>query len=152
MGDLIDVPYVREFSYPVAQAFAWLTDYREDDPARAGAIVRKRQVVKREGNVVTLAGENQMRGLLLKGQAEIHLFPDEQRWEARFVQGAGRGSLYTYRLTPTKTGGSRLEIHYGIRARRFSSRLKVWIAKPFIKAEIHRMWDGFEAAMKQELG
>ena len=152
MADLIDVPYVREFPYPVERAFAWLTDYADDDHERAGAIVRKREVLKREGNVVKLRGENEMRGMLLKGQADIHLFPAEHRWEARFIEGAGRGSLYTYQLTPTAKGGSRLEVHYGIRARRFASKLKVWLAKPIIKREIHQMWDGFDAAMKRELG
>lgn len=72
------------------------------------------------------------------------------RWEARFVEGAGKGSVYEYRLLP-RGQGCRLEVAYNIRARRLGSRLRVLLARRMIRRELDAMEDGFARAMEEEL-
>lgn len=147
----VTIRYTRRFPYAPRQAYEWLTDYRDDDHLLAGAIVKRRDVVKKEGNVVHLDGELEALGYHGKGRAEVHLFPDSLRWEARFLEGSGRGSLYTYALTPTKDG-CKLVVDYHMRAKRWKARLKLNLARPLIKRELDRMWDGFAKAMEREMG
>jgi hypothetical protein len=148
---LVDVAYRRTFPHDVQRVYAWLTDYQDDDHARAGAIVQKRTVLKREGNVVLLEGHNVNLGRHAKGQAEVRLFPEETRWEARIVSGNGRGSVYTYKLTPAPGGHAHLEVHYKTCVRRLKGFLLLHLARPAIKREVGRMWDGFAEAMARDL-
>lgn len=144
----VDFPYVRTFPQPVDTAYAWLTDYQDDDHTLAGAIIKRRDVIKREGNVVVLDGELETLGRRGKGIAEVHLFPEERRWIARL---AGGRSVYDYRLTPAEGGGARLEVHYRIGARKWTQRLLLRLARRKALAEIDRMWEGFAQAMAKEL-
>jgi hypothetical protein len=145
------IPYSRTFPYPVDQAFAWLTDYQDDDPSRTDAIVERRTVAAREKDVVTLDATVTMFGVTGSGVAEVRLFPPD-RWVATVVKGSGRGSVYEYRLTPAPGGGSRLDVAYRIAVRRWRSRLRVLFARPFARRELHRMWEGFARSMAEELG
>lgn len=147
---LVDVAYRRTFPHDVQRVYEWLTDFRDDDPAIAGAIVKGRRVLGREGNVVHLEGHNVNLGRDAKGRAEVHLFPEEHRWEARIVDGARAGSVYTYKLTPTREGHARLEVHYKTCVRRLKGLLLVNLARPAIKREVARMWDGFAEAMERD--
>jgi len=147
----VDVAYRRTFPHDVARVYAWLTDYRDDDHERAGAIVQRRTVLRREGDVVLLEGHNVTLGRHARGQAEVRLFPEERRWEARILSGNGRGSVYTYRLTPTPSGHARLEVHYKTCVRRLKGLLLLNLARPAIKREVARMWDGFAEAMEKDL-
>lgn len=148
----VDIGYTRTFPCTVEQAYAWLTDYDDHDATRAGAIVQDRKVVKRDGNVVWLQGHNVTLGQHAKGLAEVHLFPAEHRWEARIVEGSGRGSVYTYKLHRTRDDRARLEVHYKTRVKRVGRFVVLNLARPAIKREIARMWDGFDAALRQDLG
>lgn len=150
-GPFVDVPHVRVLPHPIDAAYQWLTDYRDDDADLAGAIVKKRTVERRPDGVILLEGHNVTLGQPARGRAEVHLFPDQKRWEARIFEGSGRGSVYTYALTPLGPDKTRLEVHYRIRARRWSRRVMLTLAKPLIKREISKMWDGFVAAMGRDL-
>jgi len=139
------VPYAREFPVPLAQAYAWLTDYRDDDPQRAGAIIKKRHVVERSPDRVLLEGVNEVQGRGFKGRGEVRLSPPD-RWVLTLEQG----SVYKYHLTPT-TQGCRLEVQYGIKARRWKTWLGLVLRRAAIRGEIHQMWEGFAANMREEM-
>lgn len=143
----VDIPYVRVFPYPVDVAYAWLTDYDDQDAQRAGAIIAQREVVKRDGDTVVLDAELVTLGRRSKGRAEVTLFPKEHRWVATLHGGR---AVYTYQLTPVPQG-ARLEVHYRIAARRWTRRAVLTLAKPRIRREIDAMWAGFARAMEREL-
>lgn len=144
----VDILVTRTFPYPVDVAYAWLTDYQDDDPQRTNAIVTRRTVVKRGEREVEMDVELITLGRAMKGSATVHLFPEERRWQA--VAAKGR-FVYDYRLSPTPDG-ARLDVRYRVATRRFARWLTLTLAKPAIKREVHRMWDGFADAMRRELG
>jgi hypothetical protein len=146
----VHVPYSRVFPFPLEATYAWLTDYRDDDPARTDAVVKRRPVLKREPGKVTMEGELELFGSFGTGVVEVALDPPAH-YVATIVQGRGRGCVFDYRLTSVP-GGTRLDVDYQIRVKRWSSRLRVALGKPLLRREIHRMWDGFAASMQRELG
>ena len=146
--------YEREFPYPVEKAYAWLTDYADDDHLRAGAIIKRRIVVRKETDKdgrpveVELEGELETLGQSTGvGRALVRLWPDEKRWQASI--GGGRW-VYDYRLVPTPKG-SRILIDYRFGSKRLRRRILLTLTKPLIRRELDKMWDGFDAAMKKEL-
>ncbi|HWG89996.1 MAG TPA: SRPBCC family protein [Candidatus Thermoplasmatota archaeon] len=151
MAGLIDITYTRRIPYPLDVAYAWLTDYQDDDPARAGAVIEERTVASREPGRVVLNACLNLLGTKGRGKAEVLLHPPDH-WEARILEGSGRGSHYRYRLDPLPEGGCRLTVVYGVAARRPISRLKVRLLSPLVRRELGRMWDGFAASMERELG
>lgn len=146
----VAIPYRRQFPYPLPAVYAWLTDYQDDDAEKAGAIIRRRSVVSREPGRIVLEGELETLGRRAPGRAEVLLHPPD-RWEARFLAGPLKGSVYEYRLTPVAPGRTRLDALYRARARRPSRRLLIRLLRPFIRREIHRMWNGFAKAMDADL-
>ena len=144
----VNLHYERTFPYPVEQAYAWLTDYQDDDPQRTSAVVAKRDVVRREGNEVEVEGILDVLGQRTRGRAVIKLFPEEKRWEAHI--GKGSRWVFTYRLVPVAEG-SRLLIDYRMGSRRWTRRALLTILKPLIRRRLDVMWDGFAASMAREL-
>lgn len=137
------------FPFGLDATYAWLTDYRDDDPARTTGVVLQRKVVLREPGRVVIEGEIETFGRGRIGKAEVALDPPAH-YVATLVEGPGRGSVFDYRLTPV-AGGTRLDVVYGVRVKRWRSRLKVWLARPATRAKLERMWDGFDATMRREL-
>lgn len=148
---VVDIPYTREFPFPIDACYAWLTDYQEDDPQRAGAIIHGRKVLERTPERVLLEVDNTTMGARMSGQAEVRLFPKEYRWEAHGT-GRGRGVLYKYQLTPLGPDRTRLEVHYTHRVKRWRTRLVMTLGRPLIRRELDTMWDGFAASMAKDLG
>lgn len=148
---MVDIPYSRVFPHPIDACYAWLTDYQDDDPAIAGDIIKERSVQERGPERVVMRVKNVLAGRSLSGMAEVLLHPKEYRYEARSLEG-DRGAIhYTYQLTALGASRTRLEVHYRTRARKFSSRLKIILARPFVQRQVARMWDGFAAAMDRDL-
>jgi len=145
------VTYRREFPVSAARAYAWLTDYQDDDHERAGAIVRKRTVLKREEGLVLLEGHNVTLGTHARGKAEVRLDPAGLRWEARVIEGSARGSVYEYQLSALGPDRCLLVVRYKTRVKRLGRLLVLNVARPAIQREIRQMWDGFEKAMRDEL-
>lgn len=150
----VNVHYERDFPYPVDAAYAWLTDYQDDDHTRAGAIIKRRIVVRREVDKdgrpveVELEGELETLGQRTgRGRALVKLWPEERRWVAEL---AGGRWVYEYRLVPTARG-SRILIDYRLGSKRWQRRAMLTVLKPFIRREIDKMWDGFSAAMEREM-
>lgn len=151
MADHVTIRYERELDHPVEAAYEWLTDYQDDDPDRAGAVVVERPVLERSETKVVLKGTVEVLGDKGTGLTEVDLMPPD-KWRARIVDGRGRGSVYEYRLEPLDGGDrSRLVVDYHIRVKRFSSKLKVLLGRPFVRRELDRMWAGFAKSMDEEL-
>ncbi|HET6405333.1 MAG TPA: SRPBCC family protein [Candidatus Thermoplasmatota archaeon] len=145
----VSIQYERTFPYPIDVAYAWLTDYQDDDPQRAGAMVEKRDVVRRGDREVEVDARLDVLGKKYTGRAVIHLHPEEHRW----VAVIGRGSWqFHYRLEPDGPHRSRLIVDYRITSRRWTRRALVTLGKPLIRRQLDRMWDGFADAMERELG
>jgi hypothetical protein len=146
----VTLRYSRVFPYPLDATYQWLTDYQDDDPARTDRVVKRRPVLKREPGKVTMEGELELFGSFGAGKVEVTLDPPAH-YVANIVEGRGRGCVFDYRLTPV-AGGTRLDVDYRIRVKRWRSRLRVALGKPLLRREIHRMWEGFAASMGKDLG
>jgi hypothetical protein len=150
MGEHVVLHYERDLAVPLDRAYAWLTDYQDDDPSLTRKVVKRRPVVSRTKDVVVLDGEIEVLGRRAKGRAEVHLFPPD-RWEARLYRRDGqRGSTFHYRLVP-KAQGCRLVVDYHIQARKATTRWKLRLFKPLAMRDIRIMWDGFVGAMERDL-
>lgn len=146
----VEIPYSIVFPFSLDRTFAWLTDYDERDPTRTPTIVKKRRVVSRDGNRIVLEGQIHSFGGVADGTAEVVLDPP-RHYTATLVSGRGRGMEVDYRLTPV-ANGTRLDVVYQLRVRRWRGRLKLFLGRPVFRHEIARMWKGFADSMKQELG
>lgn len=152
MADFVTVRYERDLDHSLDAAFEWLTDYQDDDPDRAGAVVLERPVLERSDQKVVLRGTVEVLGQRGTGMTEVDLMPPDH-WRATIVEGRGRGSVYDYRLEPVAGGDRcRLVVDYHLRVKRLRSRIKLWLMRPLVRRELDRMWNGFAAAMDAELG
>ena len=145
----VSLKYERTFPYPVSVAYAWLTDYQDDDPQRAGTVIKSRNVVRRSDREVEVDAELEIVGKPARGRATIHLYPEEHRWIAIIGKGAWQ---FDYRLEPAGPNAARLKVDYKVGSRRWTRRAMTWLAKPIILRRLDRMWANFDAAMRRELG
>lgn len=151
MADLVHVPYRRRLDHPVEDAYRWLTDYRDDDPDRAGAIIVERRVVEDDEDRIVLEGELETLGRRMSGRAVVRLDPPDH-WRAELFDTQDRPTgVYDYRLADLGDG-SQLVVDYGIAAPKLRHKLLLTVARPWIRRELDAMWDGFEDAMDRELG
>jgi hypothetical protein len=111
--------------------------------------VKRRPVLERTKDKIVMEGELEIAGARGTGTVEVTLDPPAH-WTATIVKGGGKGSVYDYRLTAVP-GGSRLDVVYHIRVKRWKSRLRVWLGRPVIRKQIGIMWDGFADSMKKDL-
>lgn len=144
----VSIRLARRLPLPVPDAYAWLTDFQDDDAQRAGAVVARRKVVERSASRIVYEGETEVLGRRNPATTEVLLHPPDA-WEARVVAGPRLGSWTTYKLTPDGPG-SRLELHYRFLHEKPFTRLAMRLVKPKIRAELERMWDGYEAAMRAD--
>lgn len=130
-------------------AYAWLTDFDEADVERAGAVVEMRKVVERGPGRIAYEGETSVLGRRSHGRTEVTLQPPD-RWEARVVSGPRLGSFTHYRLVP-EGAGCFLTVDYHFLVSPSSRHRLLRLAKPLVARELRKMWDGFAAAMDEEL-
>jgi len=143
--------YERFFPVPVERAYAWLTDFRDDDVERAKAgLVHARRVVERSKTRVVYDGAIRAMGRIVPSRTEVDLAPPD-RWESRVIEGPRTGSSNSYRLLPSP-GGCTLRITYRVVSRDPLTRIALRVARPLVRREFERMWDGFSASMRQEMG
>lgn len=141
------LPYERLFDAPLADAYAWLTDYQDDDPDRAGhKVVQRRPVVERGKDRFVLDGTIEVAGRTMKGRATVQLYPPD-RWVASFPNG----TRYEYQLFPEGPARCRLVVRYRICVRRWSRWLGVLLGRGRILRDIGAMWDNFAASMARDL-
>lgn len=146
----VPIRYSRVLPHGRDECYAWLTDYRDDDPTLTTAVQRARRVLERTPERVVMEGQIAILGNEGSGRFEVRLQPPG-RYEAHILEGPGRKSVYTYELTPLGAARTRLDVVYNIRARRLHKRLLVWLLSPFIKRELAQMWDGFVREMAKDL-
>ena len=145
----VHIRVVQRFDRPLADAYAWLTDFTEDDAKHAGAVIQTRKVRERGPKRVVYEGETEVLGRRIWGVSEVDLAPPD-RWEARVVEGPRKGSRTTYHLVP-RGAGCEITVDYRFvldDPRRF---LLLRVAKPLVARELRKMWRGFAAAMSREL-
>ncbi|HLE97244.1 MAG TPA: SRPBCC family protein [Candidatus Thermoplasmatota archaeon] len=144
--------YRRRLAHAPDVAFAWLTDYDDRDAERAGhVIVVRRTVASREPSRVVLEADLDVLGRGLPGTAEVDLYPPD-RWRARFRDRKGRIVFENhYRVEAAGGGGSWLLVDYAFVLPKVRHRVRYLIARPWIRRDIDRMWQGFVAAMDAEL-
>lgn len=142
----------RRFAHDPARVYAWLTDYDEEDPKRAGGVVTKRRVLSRSATRVTMEGELDVIGRAMPGTAEVDLEPPSA-WHARFyLKGKTLAFWNDYRVAPDGNGGTLLEVDYHYRMPTLKRRILYHLAgKRRIRRDLDLMWNGFEAAMDREL-
>lgn len=151
MDDWVTIDYDRPLPVPVEDAFSWLTDYDEEDPDRAGAIIEERRPVEQTDDRVVLEGRLSVLGRRMEGRAEVELSPPDA-WTAHLYDTKDRkGGRYEYRLIDDD-GATRLVVGYHLKAPRWRDRLFITLLKPLILREIDTMWDGFVEAMVEDLG
>ena len=143
----------RRIHHPPPAAYAWLTDFDERDAERAGAIVRERRVVERDGTRLRLEGHLEVAGRGIPSRATVDLAPPD-RWHAKLYDKRGRLYMFNdYVVEPDGTGGTRLVVDYHLVLPTLRHRLRYHLGgKLVLRREITRMWEGFEAAMDRELG
>lgn len=146
----VPIRYRRVFPHPLADAYAWLTDYQDDDPARTDAVQVRRHVLERSDERVLMEGTLDLMGNTGSGKVEVRLMPPDH-WQATLIEGAGRGSVYDYRLTALTPTSTRLDVVYNVRVKRLRKRLLVMLAAPFVRRHLDRMWKGFADAMARDL-
>lgn len=148
---LVDVPLTRDFPHPPDAAYAWLTDFRTDDGAIAGALIEGRDSVDRKGDEVRMVTRiRRPFGAVRTRTQHVTLHPRERRWESRITAGYGAGSFHRYRLLP-HANGCRLEVVYGFGTKGPLHAFGLRLAKPLLRRQLDKMWDGFEAAMGHDL-
>jgi len=148
---MVDIAYSHVFAHDAKACYEWLTDYSEDDPSYTPTIVTGRQVLERSPDRVVLHAKNDIMGRRAEGRAEIRLFPDELRYEARSLEGDGGAIHYRYHLTPLADGRTRLDVTYGTRVRKPSRWLAINLGRPAVKRQLRQMWLGFESQMDKDL-
>lgn len=145
--------YRRRVPYPVDIAYAWLTDYADDDPDRTEEIIKRRPVVERTDEMVVLDATIEIFGKNVSRRAEIDLMPPN-RWRARAIDKKGRtGDVYEYRLEPREGGAtSELIVDYHFITPKFKHKLQLALLRRSVYRKLDKMWDGFFAAMADEVG
>ena len=150
MVRMVHQRYERDVAHPVDRAYAWLTDYDDDDAQLAGAIIKDRPVLERHPDRVVLRGDLEAVGRRMRGIAEVRLHPPDH-WVAHLKDLKGRTSgVYDYRLEP-RPGGSRLIVDYGFVAPKLKHVILFTLGRRRIRRELDLMWDGFFAAMDRDL-
>lgn len=149
MADL-SIDLQRELPAPLKDAYAWLTDFEAADGDRAGAILRDRPVLEEGDDHVLLEARYGPLGLLPPARMRVDLDDPPRRWEATYVDGPLDGHV-TYELEPAGPEDSVLHVAYEIDAPTGLG----WAAPaaaPLVRRRLHSMWDGYEAALREELG
>lgn len=149
--DTVCITYERVFGHPLEATFDWLTDYRDDDAERAGAIIQDREILERGEDEIVLEGKLKTLGRVRHGRARVELDPPDA-WIAHLEDRKGRpAGRYEYELHEHPEG-CRLTVDYHVAAPRLRDRVVLWAARPLARREIDEMWDGFADAMSDELG
>lgn len=150
--DTVCIAYERVLEHPLEPTFDWLTDYRDDDADRTGAIIQDRRVLERNEDEILLEGELETLGRVREGRARVELDPPNNRWVAHLEDPKGRpAGRYEYELEEHPRG-CRLTVDYHVVTPRLRDKLMLWVTRPLARREIDTMWDGFAEAMDDELG
>jgi hypothetical protein len=151
MPSPVVIRIARRLPHPRDGAYAWLTDFQDDDARRAGgAVLRSRKVTLREKTRVVYEGHTEVLGRASRAVTDVTLMPPE-RWEARVVEGPRTGSWTDYSLVPDGPDACRLSVTYHFVFADPKRQLAVRVLKPLVRRSLARMWAGFAADMARDL-
>lgn len=146
---MITIRLRRELPYDMNSAYAWLTDFRDDDSDRTDAVTVSRSVLERSDKRVVLQGESEAFGRRVPFVSEIDLAPPDA-WTARVIKGPRLGSVTTYKLTPNARGTT-LDVEYRLTHEKAWARAVMTLGKLKLRRDLERMWEGYERAMSKDL-
>lgn len=149
MAAPVQIQVRRTFAHPADAAYAWLTDFRDDDAEIADAVIEKRHVTQRSADRVVYEGETSVLGARAWAITEVRLRPP-LRWEARVLDGPRKGSTTDYELAP-RPGGCEVTVTYRFVLADPKRHLALRLAKPLVRRQLSKMWDGFARAMDAQL-
>lgn len=149
MSEPIVIEVVRRVPHARDAAYAWLTDFQDDDSKRAGAVITSRRVRVREKDRIVYEGTTEMLGRVVHAVTEVRLAPPD-KWQARVVEGPRTGSWTDYSLV-ADGAGARLTVTYHFVFVDPRRHRLVRLLKPLVRRGLARMWDGFLADMAREL-
>lgn len=148
--DPVVVQLKRRLPHERGAAFAWLTDIQDSDVERAeGAVLAERRVIERGPDRVVYEGETAVLGRRARSTTEVKLHPPG-RWEAHVIAGPRKGSWTDYEIVPADDGCA-LTVTYHFVFDDPRRMILLRLAKPIVKREIRKMWDGFARSMAAEL-
>jgi hypothetical protein len=145
----VTIRVVRRFPHRPSDAYAWLTDFRDDDAQRTHAVVQKRRVKERSATRVVYEGETSVLGAKAWAVTEVTLHPP-LRWEARVTDGPRKGSTTDY-VMRERADGCDLAVTYRFVLADTKRHLALRALRPLVKRELARMWDGYTDDMAKEL-
>lgn len=146
----IPIRVVRDLPFPQAQAYAWLTEFGEDDAQRTEAVLKTRRIVESTSTRCVYEGETEALGRRIFSRTEVTLLPPD-RWHAMVTQGPRTGSETRYRLESTGAGSCRLVVDYDFRLASPVMHVVARAVRPLLARSLERMWDGFAASMARDL-
>jgi hypothetical protein len=149
MAKPVHIRVERSFAQPRERAYQWLTDFDDADADRADAVIKKRKVLERAKDRIVYEGETEVLGRRTWSVSEVQLSPPD-RWEAKVTKGPRTGS-YTHYLLVSSGNGCRVTVDYHFLLDSPARMLLLRVAKPIVKRDLQRMWDGFAEAMQHEL-
>lgn len=151
MTRYVTVEHQRTFHHPLDQVYTWLTDYDEDDPQRAGAVIVSREVVSQDDDRVALDEEVSSLGLDRSVRTVVELDPPDA-WRAQVHHTPGsEPDIFEYQLEPLGDRGCRLTAVYRYAVTSLWEKLMLKVLARWIEKEFTTMWDGFSDAMDREL-
>ncbi|MHB8584764.1 MAG: hypothetical protein ACYDDF_02860 [Thermoplasmatota archaeon] len=131
-------------------AFAWLTDLQDDDPGRTDAVAERRHIRERSPTRIVLDGDTRAFGRLIPFVSVVDLAPPDS-WVSKVTGGPRAGSVTAYQLSP-RPDGCQLDVRYNLTHEKAWARFVMRAFQFRLRADLEKMWDGFERAMATELG
>lgn len=138
--------YSARLPHDAKAAFAWLTDYRDDDASLTTTMVRERRVLSRAADTVEMDATIDPLGRRYSGRATVRLFPGELRYTAQ----VGKRIANEYVLTPTPEG-CRFDVAYRVTPKRWTDWVRLTLARRRFEKQADAMWRGFFDAMAKDL-
>lgn len=128
---------------PLADVYAWCTDYEESDPGLSRSAARRRTIRSRTENRVEFDDDGVM-GMAMAAHYQVLLHPPD-RWEADSSARMGTGHN-EYRLT-SEGDGTRIAITFDLHPRGRYRILGV-IAGRVLRRRLNRLWSDFAREME----
>ena len=133
----------QRFRAPLAEVYAWCTDFQDSDPTLSRARLRTRRVLRREGGVVEME-ETGVMGFPFAARFQVELEPPHG-WKADGRSNMGR-TLNTYRLW-SEPDGTRLEITFDLRLSG-PYRVMTPFARGYVLRRLSKEWEDYARAME----
>ena len=133
----------QRFRAPLAEVYAWCTDFQDSDPTLSRTRLRTRRVLRREGDAVEME-ETGVMGFPFEARFHVELEPPHG-WKADGRSNMGH-THNTYRLWP-ESDGTRLEITFDLRLSG-PYRLMTPFARGYILRRLSKEWEDYAHAME----